>query len=75
MALWQLLVDGRPRLARGPAGDGPAELLAAGASIDGLLGGDPGALEALLEAPAGDPVPDGVAVLARPAPSRCGRPG
>ena len=64
MALWQLLVDGRPRLARGPAGDGPAELLDPGASIDGLLGGDPGALEALLAAPAGDPVPDGVPVLA-----------
>jgi 2-dehydro-3-deoxy-D-arabinonate dehydratase len=64
VALWQLLVDGRPRLARGPAGDGPAELLDSGASIDGLLGGDPGALEALLAAPAGDPVPDGVPVLA-----------
>jgi 2-dehydro-3-deoxy-D-arabinonate dehydratase len=64
VALWQVLVDGRPRLARGPAGDGPAELLEAGASIDGVLGGDPGALEALLDAPAGDPVPDGVQVLA-----------
>ena len=64
MALWQLLVDGRPRLARGPAGDGPTELLDPGASIDGLLGGDPGALEALLDAPVGDPVPDGVQVLA-----------
>jgi 2-dehydro-3-deoxy-D-arabinonate dehydratase len=64
LALWQLQVDGRPRLARGPAGDGPAELLAPSASIDGLLGGDPGALEALLEAPAGGPVPDGVQVLA-----------
>jgi 2-dehydro-3-deoxy-D-arabinonate dehydratase len=64
VALWQVLVDGRPRLARGPAGDGPAELLAAGSSLDGVLGGDPGALEALLDAPAGDPVPDGVQVLA-----------
>jgi 2-dehydro-3-deoxy-D-arabinonate dehydratase len=64
VALWQVLVDGRPRLARGPAGAGPAELLEAGASIDGVLGGDPGALEALLEAPAGDPVPDGLPVLA-----------
>jgi len=64
VALWQLVVDGRPRLARGPAGDGPAELLDPGASIDGLLGGDPGALEALLAAPAGGPVPDGVPVLA-----------
>jgi 2-dehydro-3-deoxy-D-arabinonate dehydratase len=64
VALWQVLVDGRPRLARGPAGAGPAELLEAGASIDGVLGGDPGALEALLEAPAGDPAPDGLPVLA-----------
>jgi 2-dehydro-3-deoxy-D-arabinonate dehydratase len=64
VALWQVLVDGRPRLARGPAGAGPAELLDAGASIDGVLGGDPGALEALLEAPAGDPAPDGLPVLA-----------
>jgi 2-dehydro-3-deoxy-D-arabinonate dehydratase len=64
VALWQLLVDGRPRLARGPATDGPVELLDPGARIDGLLGGDPGELEALLAAPAGDPVPDGVGVLA-----------
>jgi 2-dehydro-3-deoxy-D-arabinonate dehydratase len=64
VALWQLLVDGRPRLARGPASDGPAELLNHGASIDGLLGSDPGALEALLDAPARDPVPDGAQVLA-----------
>jgi 2-dehydro-3-deoxy-D-arabinonate dehydratase len=64
VALWRLLVDGRPRLARGPATDGPAELLEAGASIDGVLGGDPGALAALLEAPAGDPVPDDAPVLA-----------
>ena len=46
MALWQLLVDGRPRLARGPADGGPAELLDAEASVDGLpllapVGGQP----------------------------------
>jgi 2-dehydro-3-deoxy-D-arabinonate dehydratase len=64
VALWQVLVDGRPRLARGPAGDGPAELLDARATIDGVLGGDPGALERLLDAPAGDPVPEGLQVLA-----------
>ena len=64
MALWQVLVDGRPRLARGPAKEGQAELLEAGASIDGVLGGGPGALEALLDAPAGDPAPDGLPVLA-----------
>lgn len=64
MALWQVLVDGRRRLARGPATDGPAELLEDGASIDGVLGGDPGALEALLAAPAGGQVPDGAQLLA-----------
>jgi 2-dehydro-3-deoxy-D-arabinonate dehydratase len=64
VALWQVLVDGRPRLARGPATGGPAELLEAEASIDGVLGGDPGALERLLDAPAAGPVPDGVRLLA-----------
>ena len=64
MALWRVLVDGRPRLARGAAGDGPAELLDARATIDGVLGGDLGALERLLDAPAVDPVPDGLQVLA-----------
>ncbi|HJW58319.1 MAG TPA: fumarylacetoacetate hydrolase family protein [Actinomycetota bacterium] len=64
MALWRLLVDGGPRLARGPAAAGPAELLDPAATIDGVLGGDPGALERLLDAPAGDPVPDGAQVLA-----------
>ena len=64
MAIWQLLVEGRPRLARGPAGAGPAELLDASATIDRVLGGDPGALEALAEAPAAGPVPDGAPLLA-----------
>jgi 2-dehydro-3-deoxy-D-arabinonate dehydratase len=64
VALWRLLVDGRPRLARGPAAGGPAELLEDGASIDGALGGDPGALEALLEGPADGPVPEGPRLLA-----------
>jgi 2-dehydro-3-deoxy-D-arabinonate dehydratase len=64
VAIWRLLVEGRPRLARGPAADGPAELLDAGATIDGVLGGDPGALAALLDAPSGDPVPDGAQLLA-----------
>ncbi|HKP99693.1 MAG TPA: fumarylacetoacetate hydrolase family protein [Actinomycetes bacterium] len=64
MAIWRLLVEGRPRLARGPATEGPAELLDAGATIDGVLGGDPDALAALLDTPAGDPVPDGAQLLA-----------
>ena len=41
MALWRLLVDGRPRLARGPAAAGPAELLAP-ALPDGLFQVVPG---------------------------------
>jgi 2-dehydro-3-deoxy-D-arabinonate dehydratase len=64
VAIWQLLAEGRPRLARGPVGDGPAELLDAGASIDGVLGGDPGALEVLLGVPAVGPVPGGAQQLA-----------
>jgi 2-dehydro-3-deoxy-D-arabinonate dehydratase len=64
VAIWRLLVEGRPRLALGPADDGPAELLDPGATIDGVLGGDPGALAALLDAPAGDPVPDSAQLLA-----------
>ena len=56
-------VGGRPRLARGPAEGGPAELLAAEATVDGVLGGGPGALAELLEGPALGPVPDGARVL------------
>jgi 2-dehydro-3-deoxy-D-arabinonate dehydratase len=63
VALWQLLHEGRPRLARGPV-SGPAELLDPAASVDGVLGGDPGALEALLEGPSAGPVPDGTPLLA-----------
>jgi 2-dehydro-3-deoxy-D-arabinonate dehydratase len=63
VALWRVLADGRPRLARGPADGGPAELLDAGATLDGALGGDPGALERLLDGPGG-PAPEGLAVLA-----------
>jgi 2-dehydro-3-deoxy-D-arabinonate dehydratase len=63
MALWRVLADGRPRLARGPVDGGPTELLDAGATVDGVLGGDPGALERLLDGP-GEPAPEGLAVLA-----------
>jgi 2-dehydro-3-deoxy-D-arabinonate dehydratase len=64
VAIWRLLADGEPRLARGPAAGGPAELLERSATIDGALGGDPGGLRALLEAPAAGPVPEGAALLA-----------
>jgi 2-dehydro-3-deoxy-D-arabinonate dehydratase len=63
VALWRVEVDGRPRLARGPAEAGPAELLAPDATVDGVLGGGPGALAELLAGPAGGPVPDGARVL------------
>jgi 2-dehydro-3-deoxy-D-arabinonate dehydratase len=63
VALWRLLVEGRPRLARGPV-TGPAELLADGAGLDAVLGGEPGALTALLGGPAAGPVPAGARPLA-----------
>jgi 2-dehydro-3-deoxy-D-arabinonate dehydratase len=64
MALWQVLADGERRLARGPAGAGPQELLAASLTIDGLLGGPPGALAAALRGPAAGLVPPGARVVA-----------
>lgn len=64
MALWQLLVDGKRRLARGPADAGPADLLATSATIDALLGGEPGQLAAVASGPAAGPVPVGARVLA-----------
>ena len=62
MAPWQVLADGERRLARGPAGPGPQELLPASLTIDGLLGGAPGALAAALGGPAAGPVPAGARV-------------
>src|SRR2546423_15397600 len=59
MALWQVLAGGERRLARGPAGPGPQELLPASLTIDGLLGGAPGALAAALGGPAAGPGPAG----------------
>ncbi len=64
MALWHVLVDGFPRLARGAATIGPTELLDARSSIDGVLGGEPGALQALLDGPADGAVPQGAPLLA-----------
>src|SRR6516162_8776774 len=52
------------RLARGPAGQGPQELLAASLTIDALLGGQPGALAVALRGPAAGPVPAGARVVA-----------
>jgi 2-dehydro-3-deoxy-D-arabinonate dehydratase len=64
MALWQVLTGGERRLARGPAGQGPQELLAASLTIDALLGGPPDALAAALRGPAAGPVPPGARVVA-----------
>jgi 2-dehydro-3-deoxy-D-arabinonate dehydratase len=64
MALWQVLADGERRLARGPAGAGPQELLAASLTIDRLLGGPPGALTAALRGPGAGSVPPGARVVA-----------
>src|SRR5260370_25599771 len=62
MALWQVLVGGERRLARGPAGQGPQDLLAASLTIDALLGGVPGGLATALRGRAGGPVPAGAPV-------------
>jgi 2-dehydro-3-deoxy-D-arabinonate dehydratase len=64
MALWQVLAGGERRLARGPAGQGPQELLAASLTIDGLLGGPADALAAALHGPGTGPVPPGARVVA-----------
>ena len=64
MALWQVIADDERRLARGPAGQGPEELLPASLTIDALLGGPPGALATALRGPAAGPVPAGARVIA-----------
>ena len=64
MALWQVIADDERRLARGPAGQGPEELLPASLTIDALLGGPPGALAAALRGPAAGTVPAGARVMA-----------
>jgi len=64
MALWQVDADGERRLARGPVGQGPQELLAASLTIDGLLGGAAGAFASALRGPAAGPVPAGARVVA-----------
>jgi hypothetical protein len=56
MPLWQLEVGGERRLARGPAGEGPQELLTASLTIDALLA-VPDALATELRGPSAGPVP------------------
>jgi 2-dehydro-3-deoxy-D-arabinonate dehydratase len=64
VALWQVLVDGERRLARGRADAGPEDLLATSATIDALLAGEPGQLAAVASGPVAGPVPHGARVLA-----------
>jgi 2-dehydro-3-deoxy-D-arabinonate dehydratase len=64
VALWQVIAGDECRLARGPAGRGPEELLPASLTIDALLGGPPGALATALRGPAVGPVPAGARVMA-----------
>jgi len=64
VALWQVMAGDERRLARGPAGQGPQELLPASLTIDALLGGPPGALATALRGPAAGPVPAGARVIA-----------
>jgi 2-dehydro-3-deoxy-D-arabinonate dehydratase len=56
------LAGGLVRLARGDAGDGPAELLDASGSIDAILEGGPGAVDRALAAD-GTPLPEGFRIL------------
>jgi 2-dehydro-3-deoxy-D-arabinonate dehydratase len=63
MALWQLEVGGERRLARGPAGEGPQELLTASLTIDALLA-VPDALATELHGPSAGPVPAGARIIA-----------
>jgi 2-dehydro-3-deoxy-D-arabinonate dehydratase len=63
MALWQLAIDGEYRLARGPAGEGPQELLGAELTIDALLA-VPDALATELRGPSAGPVPAGARIVA-----------
>jgi 2-dehydro-3-deoxy-D-arabinonate dehydratase len=63
MALWQLATGGERRLARGPAAEGPQELLAAWLTIDALLA-VPDALATELRGPSAGPVPAGARIVA-----------
>ncbi len=66
MALWKVMVDGVARLARGPAVEGPSELLPPELTLDGILGAEDAAAqlaEALAARVAGS-VPVGTPVLA-----------
>jgi 2-dehydro-3-deoxy-D-arabinonate dehydratase len=63
MALWRVRTRAGVRLARGPVGTGPEELLPAGLTVDGLLAGPPGALDAALAGPGDGPLPAGTVAV------------
>lgn len=57
MAIWRVRTQGQVRLARGPAETGPVEFLDPGVTLDGLLGGPPGAFTAAaVDGPGAGPV-------------------
>ena len=58
MALWRVIADGRRRWARGPAGGGPAELLAVELTLDEILSVNGPSLDEVHDGPA-EPLPSG----------------
>ncbi|GII22642.1 fumarylacetoacetate hydrolase family protein [Planosporangium mesophilum] len=62
--LFRVLVDGVPRLARGPLADGPTHLLPATIDLDELLAAGGDALGNALESPSAGAVPDDATLLA-----------
>jgi 2-dehydro-3-deoxy-D-arabinonate dehydratase len=63
-ALFRLLVQERPRLARGTVEDGPAELLDEGLDLDDVLAGPGPTVEELWSSPAAGPAPPSARILA-----------
>lgn len=64
VALWKVDIGGDARLARGDVSSGPAELLSAGESLDGLLSDPSREFADVLDAPAEGAVPEGARILA-----------
>jgi 2-dehydro-3-deoxy-D-arabinonate dehydratase len=63
-ALFRVLLDGIPRLARGTLADGPRELLPASTDVDEILAGGSDALLRALDGQPGAPVPANARLLA-----------
>ncbi|QSB15366.1 fumarylacetoacetate hydrolase family protein [Natronosporangium hydrolyticum] len=65
MGLWRLGIDGRVRLARGPAESGPVELLPESlGDLESVLASEHDGLREALDAPGAGPVPPGASILA-----------